>query len=58
VEAVPVAAQETEQGESESQRGSVEDDEEFAMWHAAMEKKAAAHRATLAKLQERLGKLQ
>jgi len=62
VEAVLVAENEAAkaeaEGESESQRGSVEDDEEFARWHAAMEKKFAARRATLAKEQERLDKLQ
>jgi len=57
VEATVVASQEAEKGDSESHKGSVEDDEEFAMWHAAMEKKAAAQRATLAKVEERLGKL-
>ena len=52
-----LVAQDEGRGDEEPKR-SVEDDEEFARWHAAMEKKAAAHRATLAKLQERLGKLQ
>jgi HK97 family phage prohead protease len=35
-----------------------EDDEDFARWHAAMETKMAARRASLAKLQERTEKLQ
>ena len=56
-EAALVAAQEQGQREEEPQR-SVEDDEDFARWHAAMEKKAAAYRATLAKYEERLGQLQ
>jgi len=55
VGAALVAPQEG-QGE-ETEPRSVEDDEEFAMWHAAMEKKAAAYRASLAKVEERLGKL-
>jgi len=55
LEAALVAAE--EQGESESQRGSVEDDEEFARWHAALATKVAARKATLAKFQERLEKL-
>jgi len=54
VEAVLVAAK---QGESESQGGSVEDDEEFARWHVALATKVAARKATLAKFQERLEKL-
>ena len=58
VEAAVVAAQEAEEGDSESQMGSVEDDEDFVRWLAAQEKKMAAHRATLAKLQERMEKLQ
>jgi len=57
VEATVVAAQEAEKGDSESQRGSVEDDEDFAMWHAALQKKFAARRSILAKDAERLGKL-
>jgi hypothetical protein len=52
-----LVAEET-QGESESQMGSVEDDEEFARWKAAQETKVAARKATLAKLQERTEKLQ
>ena len=56
VEAALVAAEQG-QREEEPQR-SVENDEDFARWHAAMETKAAAQRATLAKLEERLGKLQ
>jgi hypothetical protein len=55
VEAALVAPQEGQGDETEPR--SVEDDEEFAMWHAAMEKKTAAYRATLAKVEERLGKL-
>ena len=52
------AVAEPADGAAEGQAVSkVEDDEEFAMWHAAMEKKAAAQRATLAKVEERLGKL-
>ena len=54
-EATLVAEPETAEGESESHVGSVADDEDFAMWHAAMEKKAAAVKATLAKSDERLG---
>jgi HK97 family phage prohead protease len=50
-EAMPVV------GRSESHEGSVERDEEFERWHAAMERKAAVRRVALAKLQERLGKL-
>lgn len=56
VEATHVAP--PEEGVSESQVGSVEDDEDFARWHAAMETKSAARKATLAKLNERLEKLQ
>ena len=55
VEAALVAPPE---GESESQTGSVEDDEEFARWQVAMATKHAARKATLAKYQERLEKLQ
>lgn len=57
VEAAVVATQEAEKGDSESHTGSVEVDEEFAMWWAAMERKTAAYRATLDKTAERLGKL-
>ena len=46
------------QGESESQRGSVEDSEEQMRWKEAMIKKMAAQRSTLAKLAERLEKLE
>jgi HK97 family phage prohead protease len=52
VEAALVAP--PEEGESESQEGSVEADEEFARWHATMEKKQAARRSTLEKLKERM----
>ena len=55
VEAALVAAQQGQREETEPR--SVGEDEDFARWHAAMETKAAAHRATLAKLQERLEKL-
>jgi HK97 family phage prohead protease len=57
MEAALVAEPEGAEGESESHGGSVEDDEEFARWHAAMETKMAARKATLAKEQERLDKL-
>jgi HK97 family phage prohead protease len=55
VKAALVAPQEGQGDEAEPR--SVEDDEEFAMWHAAMEKKTAAYRASLTKVEERLGKL-
>ena len=58
VEAALVAEPQEVEGESESQRGSVEAIEEFMRWKEAMTKKAAAHRSTLAKLAERLGKLE
>lgn len=59
VEAALVAANQpsADQGESESHVGSVEDDEEFARWKAALATKHAARRATLAKYDERLGNL-
>ncbi len=38
-------------------QGDEQDDEGFEMWRKAMEKKAAARRATLAKLQERMERL-
>jgi Escherichia/Staphylococcus phage prohead protease len=41
----------------EAEPRSAETDEEFAMWWAAMERKTAAYRASLDKVQERLGKL-
>jgi hypothetical protein len=44
-------------GAAASQAVSEEDDEAFEMWRKAMEKKAAARRATLAKLAERMEKL-
>ena len=56
VEAVLVAAQ--EQGESESQKGSVEAIEEFMRWKEARIKKAAATASTFAKLAEKLGKME
>jgi hypothetical protein len=56
VEAAVVAEPETAEGDSESQRGSVAQDEEFFRWKEAMQKKAAARRATLAKAAERLGR--
>ena len=56
VEATLVAAE--EQGESESHKGSVEATEEFMRWKEARIKKAAAHASTLAKLAEKLGKLE
>jgi len=46
-----------ERGEPESHKGSAEDDEDFARWKVAMEKKAAAHRSSFAKLAERLERL-
>jgi len=58
VEAAVVASQEAEEGDSESQRGSVEAVEEFMRWKEAMIKKAAARQSTLAKLAEKLGKLE
>ena len=57
-EAALVAEPEQVEGESESHVGSVEDDEDFARWHAAMEKKFAATRSVLAKEEERLKRLQ
>jgi HK97 family phage prohead protease len=54
VEAALVAAR----GESESQKGSVEATEEFMRWKEARIKKAAAYQSTLAKLAEKLGKLE
>ena len=51
-----LVAQDEGQGD-ETEPRSVEDDEDFARWKVAMETKAAAHRATLVKIEERLGKL-
>jgi HK97 family phage prohead protease len=53
-----LVAEETTQGESESHRGSVEATEEFMRWKEARIKKAAAGASTLAKLAEKLGKLE
>lgn len=50
-----VVAEPEAEGDSESHVGSVEDDEDFALWRAAMSQKFAARKASLAKLQERLG---
>jgi len=50
------AAKAEAEGESESQRGSVEATEDFMRWKEAMIKKAAARQSSLAKLAERLGK--
>ena len=58
VEAVLVAAAEEQKGESESHGGSVEDSERFFMWKEAMLKKQAARMSTLAKLAEKLEKLE
>jgi HK97 family phage prohead protease len=55
-EAASVASEEEGLAE-ESQEGSVEADEDFARWQAALEKKMAARRATLANLQERMDTL-
>jgi len=56
VEATLVAAE--KQGESESQRGSVEAIEEFMRWKEARIKKAAATASTFAKLAGKLEKLE
>jgi uncharacterized protein len=55
-EPIPVVGE----AETASQKGAEpeRDDEEFARWHAAMETKMAARRATFAKLKERTEKLQ
>lgn len=55
VEAALVAQDEGQREETEPR--SVEDDEEFARWHAALATKVAARKATLAKFQERLEQL-
>jgi HK97 family phage prohead protease len=52
-EAALVAPSEEGQREEEQER-SVEDDEDFARWHAAMETKFAARRAVLAKQEQEI----
>jgi hypothetical protein len=46
------------EAEAASQKGAEQIDEGFAMWKAAMERKAAARRSTLAKLAARLERLE